>query len=129
MSEIVIIAEQSEGRVQFSDGAKRSENRVLADGAVQSGTSCFDESLRAWQAPQKWTNWTAKEIVQASKSRNGMSQHQWFCRLPANVRDIIRTRYGLVATGRFPCAGKKDGCGKVVGRLGEYCPICQHDAI
>ena len=108
----------------FDDGAARTEHRVTADGVVQSGTACLDRASRTWQSPGAWEDWRNDEIVRASKSPNGDSAQQWFCRLPAEVRQVIRVHYGLVVASH-PCGA---GCGRKVVKAGDLCQTCLHDA-
>jgi hypothetical protein len=133
-----------ESTIHYSGGTKRNVYRVLESGLVQTGTQTWRDGQwvhdlrKTWEdaaarwvvdspAVEDWQDWGKADVVKASRSPNGIDEHKWFCRLPADVRQAVREHYGLVQQAAHPCAGRKDGCPRTVAVAGTYCDRCQHD--
>jgi hypothetical protein len=125
--------------ITYDDGKKRDIYRVLETGLVQTGTEwwdgkrwtlslkqVWDDSAEQWitvePAVEDWSDWSKEQVVRASRSPSGKEDQRWFCRLPADVRQLIRANYGLVVA-----AHKCPDCGKPVIAQGALCDRCQHD--
>ena len=114
--------------ISFSDGTSRCEYRILADGTIETGYGSYPPTGSAWIAPTSWT--ALKDAKSVAKFANStMSEGQWWRSLSAEVKDVVRSHYGMSAPkATFACRGAKDGCGAKVMRQGAYCPSCEHDA-
>lgn len=114
--------------VTYDDGRARQVFRVLQDGTCQDGEEvrCLSGPDTTWRSPTNWTTWATKRVVQVSQSP-GLAEGRWFASLELEVRAVIRTHYGLTATGTFPCREARNGCARKVARKGDYCSHCIND--